>query len=95
MEQGDRASSMYFVRTGRLEVVVQGETVATLGAGEPVGELGLFSEDRRSATVVAASDALLGMVTREDIENLIEEVPGIALRLCRAMSRRLADANAR
>ena len=95
MEEGDRASSMFFVRTGSLHVVVKGQTVATLGAGEPVGELGLFSEDRRSATVVAASDALLGMVSREDIENLVEEVPGIALRLCRAMSRRLAQANAR
>ncbi len=95
MEQGDRANSMFFVKSGRLDVVVKGETVATLGVGEPVGELGLFSEDRRSATVVAASDAMLGMVTREDIENLIEDVPGIALRLCRAMSRRLAEANAR
>lgn len=95
MEQGERASSMFFVRSGQLDVVVKGVTVATLGVGEPVGELGLFSEECRSATVVAASDATLGMVTREDIENLIEDVPGIALRLCRAMSRRLAEANAR
>ncbi len=95
MEQGERAGSMFFVQAGRLDVLVHGEKIATLGAGEPIGELGLFSEDRRSATVVAASDSMLGMVTREDIENLIEDVPGIALRLCRAMSRRLAEANAR
>ncbi len=95
MEQGESASSMFFVCRGSLSVVVQSKTVATLGVGEPVGELGLFSEDRRSATVVATSDSLLGMITREDMENLVEEVPGIALRLCRAMSRRLAEANTR
>lgn len=95
MSEGDRANSMYFVVTGRMHVVVNGNTVASLEPGEPVGELGLFSEDRRSASVVAASTATLGVVTREDIEDLIEEVPGIALRLCRAMSRRLAEANAR
>ncbi len=95
MEQGESASSMFFVCQGSLSVVVQSKTVATLGIGEPVGELGLFSEDRRSATVVATSSSLLGMITREDMENLVEEVPGIALRLCRAMSRRLAEANTR
>jgi CRP-like cAMP-binding protein len=43
--------------------------------------------------VQASSECQLGVVTREDIENLVEEVPGIALRLCRAMSRRLAEMN--
>lgn len=84
---------MYVVRTGLLDVLVDGDKRAQLGAGEPVGELALFGEDRRTATVVAASECQLGVVTREDIENLVEEVPGIALRLCRAMSRRLAEMN--
>jgi hypothetical protein len=93
MHQGEDAHCMYLLRSGSLDVVVDGEKKAELGAGEPVGELALFGEDKRTATVVAASDCQLGVVTREDIENLVEEVPGIALRLCRAMSRRLADMN--
>ncbi len=93
MTQGDDAHCMYVVCSGRLEVLVDGVKRAELGTGEPVGELALFGEDRRTATVQASSECQLGVVTREDIENLVEEVPGIALRLCRAMSRRLAEMN--
>lgn len=93
MTQGDDAHCMYVVRSGSLDVLVDGVKRAQLGSGEPVGELALFGEDRRTATVQASSECQLGVVTREDIENLVEEVPGIALRLCRAMSRRLAEMN--
>ncbi len=93
MTQGEDAHCMYVVRSGSLEVLVDGERKAELGSGEPVGELALFGEDRRTATVQALAECQLGVVTREDIENLVEEVPGIALRLCRAMSRRLAEMN--
>ncbi len=93
MTQGEDAHCMYVVRSGSLEVLVDGVKRAELGQGEPVGELALFGEDRRTATVQASSACQLGVVTREDIENLVEEVPGIALKLCRAMSRRLAEMN--
>jgi hypothetical protein len=93
MNQGEDAHCMYVVCSGSLDVLVDGVKRASLGSGEPVGELALFGEDRRTATVQASSECQLGVVTREDIENLVEEVPGIALRLCRAMSRRLAEMN--
>lgn len=93
MEQGEEATCMYFVRQGELRVQVDGQNVATLGQGEPVGEMGLFAQDQRSGRVLALVDTQLGRITREALENLIEEVPGVALRLCRAMSRRLVVAN--
>ncbi len=93
MQQGEDAHCMYFVRSGRFSVWVDDEKVAEIASGEPMGELGLFVEDTRSATVIAMEASLVGRITREDVENLIEEIPGVGLRLCRAMSRRLADAN--
>lgn len=93
MAEGEDAHCMFFVRTGQLEVIVAGERVAEIGTGEPVGELALFSEDRRTATVVALEPGQLGILTREELENLIEEVPGIGLGLCQAMSRKLVERN--
>ena len=95
MEQGEEGHCMYMLQAGTLDVLVDGNACAKLQQGEPVGELALFGDDRRTATVVAMGDCQLGMITREDIERLVEEVPGIALRLCRAMSRRISQMNQR
>ncbi|MBL4632808.1 MAG: cyclic nucleotide-binding domain-containing protein, partial [Kofleriaceae bacterium] len=95
MVQGEEATCMYFVQTGELDVLVDGQKVAAITSGEPVGEMGLFAQEHRSATVKAIEQCQLGRITREALENLIEEVPGVALRLCQAMSRRLVVANAR
>ncbi len=95
MVQGEEATCMYFVQSGELEVLIDGQKVAAITSGEPVGEMGLFAQEHRSATVKAVQQCQLGRITREALENLIEEVPGVALRLCQAMSRRLVAANAR
>lgn len=92
MAQGEEATCMYFVQAGELEVTVDEVRVATVGKGEPVGEMGLFAQEQRSATVLALEESLLGRIRSEALENLVEEVPGVALRLCKAMSRRLVRA---
>ena len=49
-----------------MDVSVQGVAVATLGTGDPVGEIALLRDVPRTATVTSASDAELYALTRED-----------------------------
>lgn len=63
---------MYLIKEGEVTVHVSGH-VASLGPGEIFGEIGLFYNTVRSATVKAASNkAKLGVLTRKGLENLFK-----------------------
>jgi MFS family permease len=57
--QGDVGDRYYVLESGQVEVVGDGHVVATLGAGDGFGEIALLRRSRRTATVIALSDARL------------------------------------
>ena len=91
VEEGDDGDAMYFVVTGSVRVTRDGEptAIATLGPGEPFGELTLFDDVPRVASVVADTDISVGRIARAEFGDLVDQIPGIALAICRVLSRRL------
>src|SRR5688500_1080334 len=62
VREGDIAESLYLIRSGRLEVVVEGppETlIRVLRRGEVLGELALLTDEARSASIRARRDSEL------------------------------------
>jgi MFS family permease len=57
--QGDLGDRYYVIESGEVDVVGDGQVVATLGAGEGFGEIALLRQSRRTAAVVARSNVLL------------------------------------
>jgi NTE family protein len=97
--QGDAASSMHIVLSGRLQVRVRtvGSTarvVAHLGPRECVGETALFTGARRAATVVAVRDTTLGVLTADGFNDAIAHHPRAAINLARLIIGRLSEAQA-
>src|SRR5918993_1967959 len=72
MRDGDPPGSAFVVRSGRLEVLVQGAVVRELGAGPVLGELALLTGENRSATVRARRDTTLTEIPRDAFEELLE-----------------------
>ncbi|MCU1601709.1 MAG: conserved transrane transport protein, partial [Frankiales bacterium] len=69
-KQGDPSDALYVVRTGRLQVL-QGDVVLTeLARGAVLGELGLLTDEVRSASVRAVRDSRLVRLSREDFTAL-------------------------
>jgi cAMP-dependent protein kinase regulator len=102
--EGDPATSMLMIVEGSLGVRVRSESgdaeVARFGAGEVVGEMGVFdpqSENVRSATIVARASTLVLDFSREAISLLRRDAPFAAAALHRAVladvTRRLRDVN--
>ena len=62
MRAGDPAESLYFILSGQVDVLVDTDAghqlrLTTLGAGTVFGEVALVNRKRRTADVVAATDA--------------------------------------
>ena len=70
-------------------------TLATFGPGDIFGELAMFEDERRSATVEAIEPTAVVAVLGPDMRRLMNEHPGIATRLVIALGRRLRESNER
>lgn len=93
--QGEGGNEMLVVVEGSATVslVVEGErkVVATLAAGDFVGELSLLTHDPRSADVHAGPDGLHGLViSAATFEAVVRERPRVGLTMLGALAERLA-----
>jgi CRP/FNR family transcriptional regulator, cyclic AMP receptor protein len=98
--QGGQSDTCYVVYAGRARAVRQhGDgriiTLATFGPGDIFGELALFEDERRSATVEALEPTSAVAVLGPDMRRLMVEHPQIAMRLMIALARRLRETNER
>ena len=98
--EGDESDTCYVVRNGHARAVRENAdgrsiTLAHFGPGDIFGELAMFDDEKRSATVEAldALDALA--ILGADMRRLLREHPEIAVKLVIALGRRLRAANER
>jgi len=95
---GDRTDFVYFVLTGSLKVVVSDEDgreviLSILGQGELFGEMGVFGEHPRSASVVAVVPADLVVVAKNDFRQVMQENFEISWRIMCNLADRLRNAD--
>jgi CRP-like cAMP-binding protein len=98
--EGDQSDTCYIVREGHARAVrSHGDgrtiTLATFGPGDIFGELAMFEDERRSATVEAIEPISVVAVLGPDMRRLMIEHPEISTRLVVALGRRLREMNER
>jgi CRP/FNR family transcriptional regulator len=98
--EGDASDTCYVVREGHARAVrSHGDgraiTLATFGPGDIFGELAMFEDELRSATVEAIEPTSVVGVLGGDMRRLMNEHPAIATRLVIALGRRLRETNER
>jgi CRP/FNR family transcriptional regulator, cyclic AMP receptor protein len=96
---GDIGSSLYVVRSGKVRIFLprrpgSDEVLLKLSAaGAYFGELSLFDDKPRSASVQALEDTVLLELTREALVQHLAEVPHAAFAILAEMSERLRETN--
>jgi CRP-like cAMP-binding protein len=71
IQEGTIDSRIYILLSGELEVRVGGKTVAKIGrSGEVFGELALVNQDKRLASVVAATKAVCLAVDQKFLQDI-------------------------
>ena len=98
--EGDDSDTCYIVRSGRARAVREHPdgrqiTLATFGPGEIFGELAMFDNEARSATVEALDRLDCLAILGHDMRGLLRRHPDIAVKLIVALGRRLRAANER
>jgi len=98
--EGDDSDTCYVVRKGHARAIREHSdgrqlTLATFGPVDIFGELAMFDDERRSATVEAIDDLQAIAVLGSDKRRLMREHPEIAVKLVIALGRRLRAANER
>lgn len=92
MTQGDAGQEAYVVVRGTAAVTLDGERLATVGAGEPLGEMTLLDRtSRRSATVTAETDMELLVLDPRAFSDLLDRHPSVTRALALALARRLRE----
>ncbi len=93
ISQGYAPDTMYVVVSGRFHVVLNGHRViGDIGAGEPIGEVGFFSDEPRTASVVAARDSVVLALTKSAYDTLAVHEPDVPRAILRSLATRLAAA---
>jgi CRP/FNR family transcriptional regulator len=98
--EGDASDTCYIVRLGQARAISShgdGRTItlATFGPGDIFGELAMFEDELRSATVEAIEPTSVVGVLGPDMRRLMSEHHEIAMRLVIALGRRLRETNHR
>lgn len=88
-KQGEIGREFVVILDGEVDVVIDGNVVATRGPGDFFGEIALLSERPRTATVVAKTPVAIEVIGRREFRALVEDQPGIEAQLQAAMTERL------
>lgn len=92
-EQGDAASELFVIQSGRVDITLGNRLLASLSDHDIFGEMGLVDAAPRSATAVAKTDVRLVPVGEKQFLFLVSRTPHFALNVMRALARRLRATN--
>jgi len=91
--QGDPGDKFYLIRTGRVRVFREDAGLETelsvLQAGDDFGEMALFMEEPRSATVAALEETRLMVLSKEQFQSILRDFPNVTFAFVRQMSERI------
>jgi CRP-like cAMP-binding protein len=95
IRQGDTGDCMYVIQEGRVEVVVtrnENETVlAVRKQGDFFGEMAIFNQEIRMATVRALGEVRVLSVDKRNLMRRIHEDPSLAYHIILALSQRIRE----
>lgn len=76
--EGSVGQEAVVVLSGNADVVRQGNTIATVGAGTVLGELALLTGEPRNASLIAHDELRLVVMSRRDFHSLLDQCPRLA-----------------
>jgi CRP/FNR family cyclic AMP-dependent transcriptional regulator len=98
MSEGEKSDSLYTIVAGKVKVLISDDEgkeiiLSMLGPGEFFGEMALFDNEPRSATVITMEPSTFNVISQGDFMRCVAGNPQIAKALLQALARRLREAD--
>ena len=94
-EEGETGRTFFIIESGAVNVIIHGEKVGQLGAGEAFGEMALIDKSARSATITAETDVHAYQLPVWSFRPLVQSHPEMTWALLEALAQRVRVAEAR
>lgn len=88
IKAGNWGHELVLVLEGEVDVLRDGQVVATLGPGNHVGEIAVLDDSRRNATVVAKTPVVIGAIDTGLFRALLRDIPVLAERVAATAAER-------
>ena len=92
VSEGEAGDRLCIIHLGKVAVQKGGHRLAELGAGDFFGEMALFDDGPRSATVMALDEVEVLVLPRDRFHSLVRQRPSILMEVCATLVRRLRQA---
>jgi CRP/FNR family cyclic AMP-dependent transcriptional regulator len=89
-QQGDTGAEFFMLLDGNVDVLRQGEVIATRGPGAHLGEIALLAARPRMATIVTTTPVRARVASQREFTSMLAAVPELSERLNATMAARLA-----
>lgn len=90
-QQGEIGFDLMILVAGIAEVTRDGAVVGEVGSGHFIGEMAVLSERPRNATLTAKTEVDVLVLTRSGLDQLLDDIPGLAKQLLYEVVARIAD----
>ena len=87
-EKGQTGEAMYIIKTGRVKIVDQPTTLASLSNGDFFGEMALIENRPRMASAITESEAEIFVLKKAEFLALLESSPSIKEKVYQAYADR-------
>jgi len=95
VRQGEPGNCMFVIQAGRVEAIAESGgrelRLRTMGANDFFGEMALFEQETRTATIRAVGSARVLTIDKKNFLGGIHEDPSLAFRIVQTMSHRIRD----
>lgn len=89
IRQGDDAEHVFIIIEGHAEAIVDGQKVGDVQHEEIFGAMAVFTQEKRSATVIATTPCTVMVIPKDQFLSLMQSNPKIAHSLIESMARRI------
>lgn len=92
--EGEIGDTLFLVLEGEVAVIKDCNAerefeLDSIGPGDYFGDMALFGDDRRSATIRVKKKARFLTLNKQELQEIVREYPQIALHVCRVLSMRI------
>ncbi len=77
IKEGESSDAMFIIKSGKVAVEKNGQSLAELGPSDFFGEIGLVTGQKRTADIIALTDVELMELKKSDVDVIISKYPEV------------------